>query len=159
MPGAQALGPGDVRLKFIRPICCVFEQFSLACRTGQAGFGFSLLPNSIHARPPPLSPKGDLRKTLGRKSQALIEWNMLTIGFLADYLETIPTLAGWFRNQWPDYYADWSQAEIEHDFLLDASRNSLPSRLVAFGSNELAGTIVLRRNGSETLPEFQPEVG
>jgi len=84
---------------------------------------------------------------------------MITIGFLADYLDTIPTLAKWFRDQWPDYYADWSQAEIEQDFLSDASRNSLPSRLVAFESNELAGTIVLRENGTETLPEFQPELG
>jgi len=84
---------------------------------------------------------------------------MITIGFLADYLDTIPTLVKWFRDQWPDYYADWSQAEMEQDFLEDASRNSLPARLVAFESNELAGTIVLRENNPETLPEFQPELG
>jgi RimJ/RimL family protein N-acetyltransferase len=84
---------------------------------------------------------------------------MTTIGFLADYLDTIPTLASWFRDQWPEYYANWSQVEMEQDFLSDASRNSLPSRLVAFESNELAGTIVLRENGTETLPEFQPELG
>ena len=84
---------------------------------------------------------------------------MITIGFLADHLDTIPTLASWFRDQWPDYYANQSQAEIEEDFLSDAYRNSLPSRLVAFESNELAGTIVLRENGTETLPEFQPELG
>jgi predicted N-acetyltransferase YhbS len=45
------------------------------------------------------------------------------------------------------------------DFLEDASRNSLPSRLVAFESNELVGTIILREGGSETLPEDQPELG
>ena len=84
---------------------------------------------------------------------------MITIGFLADYPDTVPTLAGWFRDQWPDYYADWSQAEMEQDFLEDISRDRLPSRLVAFESNELAGTIVLRERGSETLPEFQPELG
>ena len=84
---------------------------------------------------------------------------MITIGFLADYLDTIPTLAKWFRDQWPDYYANWSQAEMEQDFLEDASRDRLPSRLVAFESNELVGTIVLRENGTETLPEFQPELG
>lgn len=84
---------------------------------------------------------------------------MITIGFLADYTDTIPTLASWFRDQWPDYYANWSQAELEQDFLEDTSRNRLPSRLVAFESNELAGTIVLREHGSESLPEFQPELG
>jgi RimJ/RimL family protein N-acetyltransferase len=84
---------------------------------------------------------------------------MITIGFLADYLNTIPTLAKWFRDQWPDYYADMSQAEMEQDFLSDAFRHRLPARLVAFESNELVGTIVLREHGTETLPEFQPELG
>jgi len=84
---------------------------------------------------------------------------MTTIGFLADYPDTVPTLAKWFRDQWPDYYADMSQEQLEQDFLEDASRNHLPSRLVAFESGELAGTIVLRENGTEALPEFQPELG
>jgi RimJ/RimL family protein N-acetyltransferase len=84
---------------------------------------------------------------------------MITIGFLADYLNTVPTLASWFRDQWPDYFADWSQAEMEQDFLEDASRDRLPIRLVAFESAELVGTIILRENGNETLAEFQPELG
>ena len=84
---------------------------------------------------------------------------MITIGFLADYPDTVPTLASWFRLQWPDYYADMSQAELEQDFLEDASRNRLPSRLVAFESDELVGTIVLRENGTAMPPEFQPELG
>jgi RimJ/RimL family protein N-acetyltransferase len=84
---------------------------------------------------------------------------MITIGFLADYPHTVPTLAIWFRNQWPDYYADRSQEEMEQDFLSDVARDRLPSRLVAFQSNELAGTIALRQQGTETLPEFQPELG
>ena len=84
---------------------------------------------------------------------------MITIGFLADYLDTIPTLANWFRAQWPEYHVAMSQEEMEQDFLEDASRDHLPIRLVAFESSELAGTIVLRKNGTEMLPEFQPELG
>ena len=84
---------------------------------------------------------------------------MITIGFLADYLDTIPTLAKWFRDQWPDYHADMSQKEIEQGFLEDASHDRLPIRLIAFESNELAGTIILRQHGSVKLPEFQPELG
>jgi RimJ/RimL family protein N-acetyltransferase len=87
------------------------------------------------------------------------EKNMTTIGFLADYLDTIPTLAKWFRNQWPDYYADRSQEEVEQGFFEDASYSHLPIRLIAFESNELAGTIILRERGSLTLPGFQPELG
>ena len=84
---------------------------------------------------------------------------MIAIGFLADHLDTIPTLANWFRAQWPDYHAAMSQEELEQDFLEDASRDRLPIRLVAFEANELAGTIILRENGSEMLPEFRPELG
>jgi RimJ/RimL family protein N-acetyltransferase len=84
---------------------------------------------------------------------------MITIAFLAEHLNTIPTLAKWFRSQWPDYYAKWSQAELERDFLEDTSRDRLPSRLVAFESDELVGTIILRENGNEALEEFQPELG
>lgn len=84
---------------------------------------------------------------------------MITIGFLADHLDAIPTLAKWFRDQWPGYYAKWSQAEMEQDFLEDASRDRLPIRLVAFESSELAGTIILRDSNTETLPDSQPELG
>ena len=84
---------------------------------------------------------------------------MITIGFLADHLDSIPPLAKWFRDQWPDYYAAWSQAEMEQDFLEDGSRDHLPIRLIAFEANELAGTIILREHGGEDLPHFQPELG
>jgi N-acetylglutamate synthase-like GNAT family acetyltransferase len=84
---------------------------------------------------------------------------MITIGFLADYSDTIPTLAKWFREQWPGYFGDWSQEEMAADFLEDCSRERLPIRLVAFVSGELAGTIVLREDGNEALQEYQPEFG
>jgi len=84
---------------------------------------------------------------------------MITIGFLTDYPNTVPTLAIWFRDQWPDYYADMSQEQMEQHFLSEAFRDRLPSRLIAFESSELAGTIVLREHGTEALPEFQPELG
>jgi RimJ/RimL family protein N-acetyltransferase len=84
---------------------------------------------------------------------------MIKIGFLADHLDTIPRLANWFRKQWPYYFADWSRAEMEQDFLQDATYGRLPCRLVAFESGGLVGTIVLREHGSESLPEFQPELG
>jgi RimJ/RimL family protein N-acetyltransferase len=84
---------------------------------------------------------------------------MITIGFLADYLDTIPTLIHCFRNQWPDYHAAMSNEEMEQDFLEDASRDRLPIRLVALESNQLVGTITLRDNNPEMPPELQPELG
>ena len=84
---------------------------------------------------------------------------MITIGFLADHLDTIPTLIKWFRDQWPDYHAEMLQEEMRLDFLEDASHDRLPIRLVAFESDQLVGTITLRDNGSSMPPDFQPELG
>jgi len=84
---------------------------------------------------------------------------MIKIDFLADHLDSIPTLAKWFRAQWPEYFVDWSQDDLERDFLLDIPRDHLPSRLVAFYDDVLAGTIILRENGDESLAEYQPELG
>jgi hypothetical protein len=71
---------------------------------------------------------------------------MITIRFLADHLDAIPTLINWFRNQWPDFYADWSEADFEQDFFEDAHRQHLPIRLLAFESSELVGTMILREH-------------
>lgn len=84
---------------------------------------------------------------------------MITVEFLADHLDAIPTLTKWFRAQWSNYYANFSDEEMTKDFLEDISRTSLPSRLVAFESNELVGTIVLREGDTEILSEPQPELG
>jgi RimJ/RimL family protein N-acetyltransferase len=84
---------------------------------------------------------------------------MLTINLLADRLQATPVLTGWFRGQWPDYFASRSDSEMEQMFLAEASRGHLPCRLVASEGSELVGTIVLRDNGTETSPEFQPELG
>ncbi len=83
---------------------------------------------------------------------------MITINFLADHTDSIPTLVVWFRTQWSDYYADSTQAEMEQDFLEDTSRDRLPCRLVAFEENQLVGTIILREQ-NHTAPEYQPELG
>lgn len=83
---------------------------------------------------------------------------MIKIGFLADYPETIPSLAKWFRAEWSKYYADWTQAEMEQDFLEDTSRDHLPCRLVAFEVDQLVGTIILREQ-NHVAPEYQPELG
>lgn len=83
---------------------------------------------------------------------------MTTIAFLADHLDTIPALATLFRVQWSKYYADWTQAEMEQDFLEDTLRDRLPCRLVAFEDDQLVGTIILREQ-NHVAPEYQPELG
>ena len=84
---------------------------------------------------------------------------MIKIAFLADCPEVIPTLSQWFRAQWPDYFAGRSLADIGQDFGAEANRSGLPVRLVAFADGELAGTITLREQAIETLPEYRPGLG
>jgi GNAT superfamily N-acetyltransferase len=84
---------------------------------------------------------------------------MTEIAFLVDHPETLPTLAGWFRAQWPEYYAERTPAEIAQDFYEEANRDGLPVRLVAFAGGELAGTITLRAHAAWALPEYHPGLG
>lgn len=84
---------------------------------------------------------------------------MIRIAFLSDYPDTIPTLARWFRDQWPDYYAGRTLTDIERDFLGEAQRQHLPVRLVALVDEELAGTIVLRDRAIPTRSEYHPGLG
>jgi GNAT superfamily N-acetyltransferase len=84
---------------------------------------------------------------------------MIKIAFLADHAETIPTLAQWFRAQWPVYYAGRTPADIVQDFYAEANRSGLPVRLVAFAGDELAGTIILRERAMATLPDYRPGLG
>ena len=47
---------------------------------------------------------------------------MIKNSMSADYPDVIPTLAQWFRHQWPDYYAERTLADIAQDF--DVELNS-----------------------------------
>ena len=85
---------------------------------------------------------------------------MIKIALLADYPETLPTLADWFRAQWPDYFAGRTDETIAQGFRAEAQRTSLPVRLVAFGDDgTLAGTVVLRERAMDALPDFTPGLG
>jgi len=86
--------------------------------------------------------------------------SMITIALLADHPETLPTLAQWFRAQWPAYFAGRTPEAMAQDFHAEAQRHGLPVRLVAFvDDGTLAGTVVLRERAMEALPETTPGLG
>lgn len=84
---------------------------------------------------------------------------MINIAFLADHPQVVPMLARWFCAQWPDYFAGRPLMEIEQDFHEDANRDRIPTRLVAFVDDELAGTIVLRQRAFGGLAAYSPGLG
>lgn len=84
---------------------------------------------------------------------------MIDIAFLLDAPAAIPTLAQWFRAEWPGYYGGRTLADIAQDFHADANRDVLPTRLVAFVEGVLAGTVCLREHPMTSLPEYRPGLG
>ena len=84
---------------------------------------------------------------------------MIGIALLVDCPEVISTLARWFRAQWPEYYAGRTLTDIAQDFFSEANRDSLPVRLLAFADGDLAGTITLREQALQALPEYHPGLG
>lgn len=84
---------------------------------------------------------------------------MIQISLFADCPETVPTLAEWFRAQWPDYYAARTVADVAQDFHVELNRHRLPLRLVAFTDGQLAGTASLREYALNGLPEYTPGLG
>ena len=77
----------------------------------------------------------------------------MNIQYLADQTAAIPTLAQWFRDEWPDHYASRSLADIEAEFRNASSRDRIPIALVAFAGDQLAGTIALRPHALGSQPE------
>jgi GNAT superfamily N-acetyltransferase len=87
------------------------------------------------------------------------EADMIKIALLADFPEVIPTLAQWFRRQWPNYYAARTLSDITQDFYAEANRRGLPVRFVAFADNNVAGTVILREQVIVDQAEFTPGLG
>lgn len=107
----------------------------------------------LHARP------NAVQHTDGSLNSQKQRQHMIKISLLADCPESVPTLVRWFRTQWPDYFAGRTEADIAQDFFLEANRNGIPVRLVAFADGELAGTITLRDRAMNALPEYHPGLG
>jgi hypothetical protein len=64
----------------------------------------------------------------------------MQIDFLADHADWIPTLATWFREEWPD-------ASTQHDpaaqFARACNRYRIPLALVATETRQVVGTVSL----------------
>jgi GNAT superfamily N-acetyltransferase len=84
---------------------------------------------------------------------------MIEITYLVDHPEVVPTLAEWFRAQWPAYYAGRTPEDIAQDFYTEANRTNLPIRLLAFAGDDLVGTVTLREQALRDFPAYHPGLG
>ena len=81
------------------------------------------------------------------------------VAYLADHPEAIPTLARWFQEESPDYFAGWTPEEMEQHFQPWLHRDRLPLGLVAFEQGEVVGCIVLREKALDREPAHSPGLG
>ena len=81
---------------------------------------------------------------------------MFRIFTLAEHPEFIPTLAFWFKSEWPDYYHDRTAESIEEDFRERANRDAIPIAYVAVDDGELIGTMALAAESITTHPHLSP---
>lgn len=79
------------------------------------------------------------------------------VRLLAENPEIIPTLADWYKNEWPDWFADTPLAEIESDFRDVANRDRLPLALAAFdNATRLLGVCSIRDHPFDAYPHAGP---
>ena len=79
------------------------------------------------------------------------------VRLLADVPEIIPTLAIWYKEEWPDWFIDTPLDEIEADFCEAANRDRMPLTLAAFsGGSTLLGACSLRDLPFDAYPHASP---
>ena len=82
----------------------------------------------------------------------------ITIGYLADYLEWVPVIAGWFYEQWYDLYVNRSMTlkDTENSIAERCNYDKIPLALVAVKDDKVIGTICLKQFDMETRKDLSP---
>ncbi len=82
----------------------------------------------------------------------------ITIGYLADYLEWVPVIAGWFYEQWYDLYIVRSMTlkDVENSIAERCNYDTIPLALVAINDDKVIGTICLKQHDMDTRKDLSP---
>ena len=80
----------------------------------------------------------------------------VSIEYLADHPEALPTLRSWFETEWPGYYGAHGPGNAETDLRAYSSRDRLPIGLIAFYRAELCGICALKAESIATHRHLSP---
>ena len=82
----------------------------------------------------------------------------ITIGYLADYPEWVPLIAGWFYEQWYDLYVNRSMTlkDTEDSITERCNYDKIPLALVAVKDDKAIGTICLKQFDMDTRKDLSP---
>lgn len=83
---------------------------------------------------------------------------MFQIGYLADHLEFIPTLARWHFQQWGHYRAGDSVERRVVRLTEASNRQAVPTVIVAHEGGKVLGSAMLIACDMQTRPELTPWV-
>ncbi|HNY64011.1 MAG TPA: GNAT family N-acetyltransferase [Deltaproteobacteria bacterium] len=68
----------------------------------------------------------------------------MEVGYLANYQDSVPQIAGWFYNEWSYLYPERSMEDFERVVRERANRDRIPFALVAIESDLVIGTASLK---------------
>lgn len=84
----------------------------------------------------------------------------VTIRPLHEMPEVAPTLASWFKHEWPEFFSGQSENDIALQFFTPGlSDGTFPLILVAFTRGMVCGTIALRVRDLTTHEHLSPWAG
>ncbi len=84
-----------------------------------------------------------------------IYWSM-EIAYLADHPEFVPTLAGWFHQQWSYLYPERSLEDVATVLRERTGKDRLPLALVVLENKQLLGTVSLKIHDMDTRLQWSP---
>jgi GNAT superfamily N-acetyltransferase len=78
------------------------------------------------------------------------------VEFLADHKDAVPSLAGWFYQEWSFFYPDKTVKDFQRMIRKRANRDRTPLTLVAYRGQELLGTVSLKSQDLGTPRNLSP---
>ena len=80
------------------------------------------------------------------------------IDYLGEHTELIPTLTGWFENEWPTYYGPDGPGNAQEDLDSYVNRDQLPVGVVVFLDEQPCGMAALKAESIQTYRKLGPWV-
>lgn len=80
----------------------------------------------------------------------------MQVEYLKYHTEYIPVIAKWFYQEWGHYYPELTIKDIEKSLYKRANKNKIPLALVAVESEEVIGTVSLKKFDMDTRRQYTP---
>ena len=86
----------------------------------------------------------------------MITQDSIQIDYLANYSQWISTLAGWFYDEWEEFYNGKSMEDVAETIRERLNYNQIPITLVALHENIVIGTVCLKAHDMDTRKDLSP---